>query len=66
MEQLRIEKDNYITNLENEFEEYRVTTTRTINTHVTEIHILRTRVTTLETHNISLQEIIRKKEDVEA
>jgi len=54
MENLRIEKDNFILNLENEFEAYRVQSTKTITIQTTEIHTLTTRVQTLTTNNISL------------
>lgn len=63
---MRIAKDTRITELEEQFESYRTSSTTTINTHNITIQTLQTRVHNLQTTIISLKEIITKKEDVES
>ena len=78
---MRIEKDTRIAELEDEFERYRVTSTNTINTQLTKIQCkfhfpiwpkfnfsldLNSTVLKHESTILHLEEIIVKKEDVEA
>lgn len=66
LEQQRQEKDARIAELEDEFEKFRQSKTSTINQQTIEIKELRKTVISHESSIISLQEILRKKEDVEA
>ena len=63
---MRIDKDNRFAQLEDEFEKYRQNSTTTINTQNIQIKELTKTVLTHESTIISLKEIIKKKEDVEA